>query len=279
MLFSLHLPTVSSYSRTKTPNPQSVSSPQNPPLYLKFKTSHRENLRYLKAIGVIDPNTKPHKLPSPDVVAQVLTTIDFFKSKGLVDGDLSRLAYLCPQFFSINFDPSEIEPVFDFLIAYLNASVEERRGLIIGCPHILTSNVEYCLKPTLDYLRKLGVKKLNAPSTLNARLLNTRVEKLRETLRFLRSIGLSHQEAAEFCVRMPAIFGYNIEDHLRIKFEFLVVEMERSLDELKEFPQYFAFSLGKRIAPRHWHLKQRNVRIKLNRMLLWSDNRFYAKWK
>ncbi|KAH9656511.1 transcription termination factor mtef1 [Citrus sinensis] len=279
MLHSLHLPIVSSYSSDKSSNPPSFSSSQNPPLYLKFKTSHRENLRYLRAIGVIDPSTKPHKLPSPEVVSQILSTIDFFKSKGLTNGHFSRLAYLCPQFFSINFDPSEIEPVFDFLITDLHASVEERRGLIIGCPQMLSSNVEYCLKPTLDYLTKLGVKKLNVPSTLNARLLNTRVERLRETLRFLRSIGLNRREAAEFCARMPAIFGYNIEHHLKIKFEFLAVEMERSLEELKEFPQYFGFSLGKRIAPRHWHLKQRNVRIKLNKMLLWSDNRFYTKWK
>lgn len=63
------------------------------------------------------------------------------------------------------------------------------------------------------------------------------------------------------------------------KYEYLVKEMERSLEELKGFPQFFAFSLEKKIAPRHLHLKQRNVRIPLNRMLLWSDQKFYAKWK
>ncbi|KAK3195562.1 hypothetical protein Dsin_026872 [Dipteronia sinensis] len=279
MLISLHL----SNSLPKAPNlsssSSSSSSSQNPALYLKFRTSHRENLRYLKSLGIIDPNTKPHKLPSPQVVQHCLSTIDFLKSRGLHDTDFSRLAYLCPQLFDLNFDSSEIEPVLDFLITDLQASIQERRGLVVNCPQILFSNVEYCLQPTLSYLRKLGVKKLNVPSTLNAHLLNTRVEKLRKTLRFLRSIGLSHEEAAGFSSRMPAIFGYDIEDNLRIKFEFLVYEMGRSLEELKEFPQYFGFSLGKRIEPRHWHLKQRNVQIKLNRMLLWSDNRFYAKYK
>ncbi|XP_031286727.1 transcription termination factor MTEF1, chloroplastic [Pistacia vera] len=281
MLFSLHLPTVScSYSNTSNLNSfSSSSSYQNPSLYLKFRTSHRENLRYLKAIGVIDPNTKPHKLPSPDVVTHLFSIIHFLKSKGILDTDLSRIAYLCPQLFTINFDPSEIEPVFEFLISNLQATVPERRGLIVNCPYILLSDVEYCLQPTLNYLRQVGVKKLNVASKLNAHLLNTRVEKLRKTLKFLKSTGMSHGEAAEFCRRMPAIFGYDIEDNLRVKFEFLVEEMGRSLEELKEFPQYFAFSLGERIAPRHWHLKQRNVHIKLNRMLLWSDNRFYAKWK
>lgn len=161
----------------------------------------------------------------------------------------------------------------------MQASVEERRGIIVNCPQILFSDVEYCLQPTLNYLTKLGVKKLNAPNKQNAHLLNTRVAKLRETLTFLRRIGLNHEEAAGFCSRMPAIFGYDIKGNLKRKFEFLVEEMERDLEELKEFPQYFGFSLEKRIAPRHWHLKQRDVRLKLNRMLLWSDNRFYARYK
>jgi mTERF domain-containing protein len=55
--------------------------------------------------------------------------------------------------------------------------------------------------------------------------------------------------------------------------------MERDLEELKKFPQYFGFSLEKRIVPRHLHLKERGVRIPLNRMLMWSDDKFYAKWK
>lgn len=123
------------------------------------------------------------------------------------------------------------------------------------------------------------MKKLNAPSKQNAFLLDTRVEKLKETLRFLKGVGLDHGEAAEICRRMPAVFGYNVEDNLKLKVEFLVEEMERSLEELKEFPQYFGFSLGKRIAPRHWHLNERNIRVRLNRMLLWSDKRFYGKYK
>ncbi|KAK1369515.1 hypothetical protein POM88_035607 [Heracleum sosnowskyi] len=116
------------------------------------------------------------------------------------------------------------------------ASVEQSCFVVLRCPGILESNVEFCLQPTLVYLRILGLEKLNSPTTLNAHLLNTRVEKLEE-------------------------------------------KMKRSIEEVKDFPQYFAFSLSRRIAPRHFHLKERNVKVKLNRMLLWSDNRFYTKWK
>lgn len=156
--------------------------------------------------------------------------------------------------------------------------MEESCGLIIRCPNILESNVEFCLRPTLVYLRELGLEKLNSPTTLNAHLLNTRVEKLEKKVTFLRSVGFSYEESARICVRLPAIFGYSIENNLRPKLEFLVREMKRSIEEAKEFPQYFAYSLEKRIAPRHLLLRHINVKIKLNRMLLWSDKRFYAKY-
>ncbi|OAY29478.1 hypothetical protein MANES_15G148100v8 [Manihot esculenta] len=259
MLHSLSLTALSSISPSKTLNsitlssssPSSSSASLHSPLYLRFRTNNHENLRYLKAIGVIDPNTKPHLLPSPDAITQMLSTIDFFKSKGFHDTDFSRLAYISPQLFSYDFDLTDVEPVFQFLATDLQASVEESKG----------------------------VAKLNVASKLNANLLNIREERLRSKVKFLKSIGLSHKEAASFCARIPAIFGYSIENNLRPKLEYLLEEMERSMEELKEFPQYFGFSLKKRIVPRHLHLKKRNVRIKLNRMLMWSDERFYAKWK
>ncbi|KAG2241317.1 hypothetical protein Bca52824_096699 [Brassica carinata] len=83
----------------------------------------------------------------------------------------------------------------------------------------------------------------------------------------------------ERCGRVPAIFGYSVEDNLRPKFEFLFYDMERDVEELKKFPQYFGFSLGKRIRPRHWHLKKKGVRVSLSRMLMWGDHKFYSKWK
>ncbi|KAJ9152883.1 hypothetical protein P3X46_026392 [Hevea brasiliensis] len=281
MLRSLSLPPLSFNSPSKTLKPYHLSSSSSlhPPFYLRFRTSNHENLRYLKAIGVIDRNTKPHQLPSPDAITQILSTINFFKSKGFQDTDFSRLTSICPQLISNNFDLTDVDPVFQFLASDLHASVQESRGLIFNCPQILFSDVEYCLRPTLNYLRQLGVAKLNVPSKLNAHLLNIREEKLRSKIKFLKSVGLSHKEAASFSARIPAIFGYSIENNLRPKLQYLLEEMERSMEELKEFPQYFGFSLEKRIVPRHLHLKKRDVRIKLNRMLMWSDQRFYAKWK
>lgn len=280
MLYSLSLPSSSpSYPPAKPLKPRHLSPSPHPSHYIKFRTAHHENLSYLKAIGVIGPNSKSRQFPTPNAISHILATLKFFESKGFLETDFARLTFLCPELLSLNFDITDIEPVFQFLTDDLHASVQESRGLVIKCPRLLFSDVEYFLRPTLNYLRQLGVNKLNVPSNLNAHLLNTRVEQMQVRFEFLRSIGFSHDEAANICGRLPAIFGYSIENNLRPKVEYLVDEMKRSLDELKEFPQYFAFSLEKKIMPRHLHLKRRNVKIKLNRMLLWSDGRFYGKWK
>ncbi|XP_075673393.1 transcription termination factor MTEF1, chloroplastic [Castanea sativa] len=277
MLHTLSLPTLSCSSiPTKTSKPNKTPAS---PLYIKFHTSHRDNLRYLKALGIIHNKKPPSINTDTNTIDHVLATVEFFKSKGFTEPDFPRLAYLCPQLFTTNCDPTDFAPVFDFLATELPATAEESRSLILHCPRLLFSDVEFCLQPTLDYLRQLGMENLSSPSSLNAHLLNTRANKLREKIGFLRSIGFSQEEAERACVRLPAMFGYSIDNNLWPKFKYLVDKMERSVEELKKFPQYFGFSLEKRIVPRHLHLKERSVQIPLNRMLLWSDQKFYAKWK
>lgn len=273
VIASLHLQPLSSFSSSSSSSPP----PNSRPLYLKFNTSHRENLRYLSSLGVIPQN--PRFAPPVDNLPVILSAVNFLKSKGISDEDFPRLVFLCPQLFSPTFDISKLNPVFDFLTTEVGASAAESRGLIVNCPNIILSDVEYCLRPTLVYLKELGLRNLNRASKTNAHVLNTRVEKLRAKMRFLKSIGFEHEEAARVCGRIPAIFGYSVEDNLRPKFEFLIYDMERELQELKQFPQYFGFSLRKRIQPRHWHLKKKNVRVSLSRMLMWGDDKFYSKWK
>lgn len=283
MLHSAYLvQTICSFSSEKGPNYRSQSPSSKPPIhFLRFRTSYRDNLRYLNSIGIVNSDRKIHRNPSPETLLHILSAVNFLKSKGFSESHFARLASLTPQVFSPEFNPADLQPVFDFLTTELAASEEESRDLILLCPHILQSNVQFCLRPTLLYLRDIGVENLNKPTNLNAHLLNTRIQRLEDTVRFLLDIGFSQEESTEFCGRLPAVFGYSIDNNLLPKVEYLVCEMERSLDELKGFPQYLAFSLDKRIKPRHMHLKRRNVvkEVPLKKMLMWNDKKFYAKWK
>ncbi|KAI3893000.1 hypothetical protein MKW92_051863 [Papaver armeniacum] len=267
-------------SISPNPNPKHFHSTPNPQLQLKFHTTYRENIRYLKTLGIIsNKNSNTNKFFSNETLDRILSIVNFLSSKGFTDSQIQRLSFLCPKIFFSDIDPTDIEPVLDFLTKDLSATQDEACGLVVKCPDILFSDVRFCLRPTLLFLREIGLDKLNSPTSLNAHLLNTRVGKLTAKIRFLESLGFSCEESSRICARLPAIFGYSVDNNLMPKIEYLVREMDRSIDELEAFPQYLAFSLEKRIIPRHLHLKERNVIIPLHKMLLWSDQKFYAKWK
>ncbi|KNA12978.1 hypothetical protein SOVF_121050 [Spinacia oleracea] len=279
MLLSLWVttPTVC-FSHPRTSNYKSVS-PLPATTAIRFRTSYREKLTYLRFLGILDSNPKSTNVPSHETLDQILTIINYLKSKGFSDTDIPKLSTSCPKLFSSRLKPADIGPVFSFLTTDVAATTHESCGLILCCPELLFSNVEYCLKPTLAFLTSVGLERLNYPTNLNAHILNTRVSKLEAKLEFLRSIGFTNEESTKACARLPAIFGYSVENNMSPKVEYLLKGMQRSIEELKEFPQYFGFSLRRRIVPRHMHLMQRSVHISLKRMLFCGDEKFYEIWK
>lgn len=78
-------------------------------------------------------------------------------------------------------------------------------------------------------------------------------------------------------LRLPSLLTFSVEKNFQPKVEFLVGEMGRDIGELKEFPQYFAYSLEGRIKPRHMMMLERGFgssRISLGDLLRASDGEF-----
>ena len=143
--------------------------------------------------------------------------------------------YLCPQLFTTNCDPTDFAPIVAFLATKLPATTEESRSLILHCTHLLFLDIEFCLQPTLDYLRQLRMENLSSPSSFNAHLLNTRANKLREKIGFVRSIGFSQEEAERACVRLPAMFGYILIITCGQSSSIWWIRW-KGVEELKKFP-------------------------------------------
>ncbi|KAL5055517.1 hypothetical protein RYX36_036199, partial [Vicia faba] len=84
------------------------------------------------------------------------------------------------------------------------------------------------------------IRGLNKPTNQNTHLLIKRVEKLWLRVRFMEEeVGFYYDEAVNVVVRLPSILGYDVENSLWPKFVYLVKEMERDLEEMKKFPQFF----------------------------------------
>lgn len=61
------------------------------------------------------------------------------------------------------------------------------------------------------------------------------------------------------------------------KVDYFLTEMKGEVAELKRFPQYFSFSLERKIKPRHRLLVEHGLSVPLSRMLKISDGEFNAR--
>lgn len=96
-------------------------------------------------------------------------------------------------------------------------------------------------------------------------------------MEFLKSLGFTHIEVCNMVVRSPGLLTLSVEKNLVPKLEFFLKEMNGDVAELKRFPQYFSFSLERKIKPRFWMLRQRGMSMPLEDMLKVSDGGFNAR--
>ncbi|BBG98683.1 Mitochondrial transcription termination factor family protein [Prunus dulcis] len=135
---------------------------------------------------------------------------------------------------------------------------KETVGIILGrCPEIFAASIERTLSKKLQFLASIGVSKVHLP----------RDEVFDEE-------GLSRRDIAFMVRRFSPLLGYSIEEVLRPKLEFLINTMEKPVTDLVEYPRYFSYSLEKKIKPRYWVLKARNVECSLKDMLGKNDEQF-----
>lgn len=74
--------------------------------------------------------------------------------------------------------------------------------------------------------------------------------------------------------RFPQLFNYSVKENYEPKLNYFVLEMGRELREIKEFPQYFSFSLENRIKPRHQCCVEKGVCFPLPVLLKSSEAEF-----
>lgn len=97
-------------------------------------------------------------------------------------------------------------------------------------------------------------------------------------VRYLANSGLSRKDIGFMVQRFSPLLGYSIDEVLRPKMDFLVNTMGRVVSDVVEYPRYFSYSLEKRIKPRYWVLKSRNIDISLKEMLGKNDEEFAVEY-
>ncbi|CAN6460082.1 unnamed protein product [Victoria cruziana] len=234
----------------------------------------QEKLLFLESIGVDVlhlADARPSAIDSP--LDRVLSVVDFLRSNGFPDSELGRIFNLCPEVLESSVR-DDILPVFTFLLREVGVSGDDLRRVIHRRPRLLACSVPDRLRPTLYFLQSLGIADVRKHTAL---LSCDAEEKFVPRLEFLQHVGFSRRDAVSMVRRFPPLLCYGVETNLRPKFEFLVDNMQRGMDELKDFPHYFSFSLENRIKPRHEVSVENRVRLPLAVMLRLTDERFREK--
>ncbi|KAK9282465.1 hypothetical protein L1049_005383 [Liquidambar formosana] len=280
------------FSSQKPSIPPSNSHPTNTPLTPKPKTllqkhllctpthtnlslQFKEKILCLEVMGV-DSGKALSQNPSLHAATlhSIHSIISFLQSKGVHQKDLGRIFGMCPKILTSNIK-TDLNPVFNFLSQDLQVPDHSYRRVINKCPRLLVSSVRDQLKPALFYLQRLGFRDLEALAYQDSVLLVSNVENtLIPKLEYLVSLGFSRGDVVGMVLRCPGLFTFSVENNFKPKFEYFAGEMEGKLEELKEFPQYFAFSLEKRIKPRHMEVVQTGVKVPLPVMLKSTDEEF-----
>ncbi|KQK12868.1 hypothetical protein BRADI_1g06490v3 [Brachypodium distachyon] len=248
------------------------------PLHLPELPSHtRDKILSLELMGVdygraltLNPSLRD---ASPESIHSIVT---FLQTRGgLQFKDLGRVFGMCPSILTSSVR-HDLAPVLAFLTTGLGVPESAYRRVLVKCPRVLACSVRDQLTPALLYLRRLGFRDARALAFQDPVLLVSSVERtMAPKLEFLRDgLGMPREDAVAMVVRCPALFTFNVERNFKPKFKYLVEEMGGGVEDVKAFPQYFTFSLEKRIAPRHRAAVEAGVVLPLPDMLKATDDEF-----
>ncbi|WCJ34214.1 Mitochondrial transcription termination factor family protein [Euphorbia peplus] len=259
---NLHFPSLSSKTITK---------PQTP----KPQTPHfQEKTLFLDSIGIDIFSLSDHHRPIllSASLPDIKSIVDLFTSMGFNPPEFRRIISMCPEI--LTFNAADILPVFTFLLREANVKGSNLKHVIHRRPRLLVSSVKHRLRPTMYFLQSIGVEEVSRHTDL----LSCSVEdKLLPRIDYFEKIGFTRKDVIAMFRRFPALFNYSVKGNIEPKLNYFVVEMGRDLRELKEFPQYFSFSLENRIKPRHQCCVEKGVYFPLRTLLKINGEQFRGR--
>ncbi|KAK6133660.1 hypothetical protein DH2020_032570 [Rehmannia glutinosa] len=271
MILQLFLPSHSKPPFTQTtltaqlssPSPATATATATAAAAVDSGLKFREKLLYLQSLKVnptkalhINPNLRSAPLSTLHSIAQCLS------SMGLELTAIGRILDMYPQLLTA--DPYfDIYPIFDFLLHTVKLPFPEIRKSITRCPRLLVSDPETQLKPTFEFLTELGFVGPNKLTSQTTLLLVSSVEStLVPKIEYLVGLGIEYDDVRNMVLRSPGLLTFSVENNYRPKMEYFLKEMNGDLEEIKRFPQYFSFSLERKIKPRHRLLVEHGFRCR-----------------
>ncbi|KAK9097701.1 hypothetical protein Syun_024746 [Stephania yunnanensis] len=271
-------------------------------LSLSLESQLKPLVEYLESVGVSKACIRVVLLLFPpimfqDVEKDIKPKLLALAKAGVAEKDIGRMLVKYPWILS-----ASILENYDRIISFFELEKLPKGSVdraIRSWPHLLGCSTSR-MKPMVEQFGEFGVKnkRLGKVIASSPQLLIRKTheviqvvsfleelgfdkEELKTTflgMEFLMEAGLSKKQIASMVHRFSPLVGYSIDEVLKPKLEFLLNTMEKPLKDVVEYPRYFSYSLDKKIKPRFWVLKNRNMDCSLKDMLGKNDEEFAAEY-
>ncbi|KAM6589880.1 hypothetical protein CsatA_012485 [Cannabis sativa] len=204
--------------------------------------------------------------------------VEEIASLGVTNKKLGQVICKSPQILLRK--PQEFNEVVS-LLEEVGFDKETIGKILCRCPEIFATSIERTLKRKLKFLSAIGISEVHYPRVIKKypELLVSDIDRtLLPRMKYLVNMGLSRRDVAFMVRRFSPLLGYSIEEVMRPKLDFLVNTMEKPLREVVDYPRFLSYSLEKKIKPRFWALKQRNIECSLKDMLGKNDEEFASEF-
>lgn len=176
--------------------------------------------------------------------------------------------------------PEEFQKVVTFL-QDLGFDKESIGTIIARCPEIFAARTVETFQKKLEFLTSLGILEQELPRVIKKypEFLASDVDRtVMPRLKYLMKSGLTERNIASMIVRFSPLLGYSIDEVLRPKLQFLVYTIGKPVKEVVYYPRYFSYSMEKKIKPRFFLLRSRNIKCNLKEMLSKNDDEFTTEY-
>lgn len=201
--------------------------------------------------------------------------LEFWRSIGLTDEEVFRIALVHPHIFSVSKE-RKLKPRIEFL-EQCKMNAEDIFKFLIKAPLFISLSFQDNLSKKLAFLVKIGYGHRTRELALAVgAVTRTSCENLQMVIDLFFSHGFSCEDVLTMSKKHPQVLQYNHES-LEKKIEFLVEGMGREIGELLMFPAFLGYKLDDRIKHRYEAKKEiRGKGMSINKLLSVSATRFYS---
>ncbi|CAI5479143.1 unnamed protein product [Closterium sp. Yama58-4] len=234
-----------------------------------------ERLVFLQSLGVDIGkalSSFPKLLFYPPSTARAMA--DYLTSVGVQPGLIGKVLSACPQLLGLSIEDN-ICPTISHLVEEWGLDQSRDIPVVISRhPRCLTYSISENLQPTLTFWIGSGIDKPAKLIRANPSILGlSTTKRILPTIAAFDSYGIPPHLTIDMVQKFPHLFNYSWNTNLMPKLQYLE-EVGRGIDEAVQHPQYFGYSLTRRIRPRLGGVARAGLHVSLSFVLRLKDAEF-----